>query len=154
MAKNKNISTQSNDKLILKLQDLISDKRDEISNEVNYTGAVWKTKCSIIDGEGHRRNLHVLGKEHCRELLAWVLKQSYFMKEADSILGISTEDVKLQGDFVSDWISDIQTRYMNVERIAKQNQLKEMEAMLKNLMSEETRTSQELDTIMNKLKNL
>lgn len=113
--------TTANDNRILKLRELIKQKRIELGSEKRF---VSLTNCSLkLFGAVY--NLHVMEIGDMYALLA--------------ILNNMPDNVTISGYTVSDWKTDIKNKLMVISYTAKRNNLDSLESQLEKLLSQETK---------------
>lgn len=121
----------SNDKTILDLKKTIAEKKALLKGSERFKP---KTNCSL-ELDGVRTNLHVADSATLTLLL---LKLSAYLRSAKD-LAIEAS-VIVGGSSLQDWIDDIQSRLMSVNRQREEARLKVLEEKLHELLSAETKT--------------
>lgn len=80
--------------------------------------------------------------------VAELLSKQHFLQEAEKLLGIHANDtLKEHASTNDDYIHDLKLRFEVLNWEIKNKQLKAMEADLKKLVSEDTRTAMQIDEI-------
>lgn len=127
-----------NDDRILQLKKQIAEKKEELSKaNVRF---VPETNC-IIELDGERLNLNVLTK-NALELL--MLKLNMYVMSAHSL---DVPIPEISGYHIGLWISDIRKKLDCIVTKREEKELKEMEAKLDKLLSDDKKTELELDSI-------
>lgn len=132
-----------NDKTIFNLRKQIAQKKEALAATEKF---VPVTNCSI-ELHGTRYNIHALGKES----LARLLVELNALRLSAKDLGISESEWPMCGFTISDWITDVKSKLMNVNRKTEEDRLNEMERKLEGLLSEATRTELEIQNIAQSL---
>ena len=131
-----------NDQKVLDLQNKVDAKRNALAKAQRFSPI---TNCTLVF-EGERYNLNTLDVQTCT-LLA-VRMNTYLM----SAKNLKIEDpVIISGYKLSDWSKDLMSKLAHLKREAEKQKLKAMEAKLKVLLSEDTRTELALDEIEGEL---
>jgi len=132
-----------NDKMILGLKKQIEDKKKALKASERFSPT---TNCSI-ELDGSRYNINVLGKEQIVSLL--VKLNSYLLSAKD--LGLHNE-FTISGFSLADWMGDLNSRLMIVNRRAEEDKLRGLENKLHNLLSVDTKIELEINDIVSQLK--
>lgn len=135
--------TTKNDELILQLKKQIDEKKKSLKATERFQPI---TNCSI-ELDGIRSNIQVLTKE---QLISLLVKLNSYRKSADE-LGMLNE-YSIGGYSVDDWISDVKSKYLNLNRKEEQENLRQKELRLTQLLSGEKKVELELEEIANSLK--
>lgn len=80
-------------------------------------------------------------------IVANLLEKNEYYKKSVELLAIKADDIKIDGYTVDEWISDIKQRIDTINWTAKRKQLQDAHEKLNCLISEEAKTSLELDSI-------
>lgn len=132
-----------NDETITKIQEEVKRKRIELGPRPRF---VPNTNCSLSFGDGSPAiNLHTLCLESDLNLVQ--VKLNMYRMSADE-LGIP---VTFGGYTVTEWMDDVQQKMKIVDYHRESTKLTEIEKRLEDLMSDDKRTSLELDTIISSL---
>lgn len=135
--------SKTNDERILELRKHIDEKEKEIGRVVSFSPI---TNCNL-ELDGARYNLHAMTKE---QLVSTMVKlQSYLMSA--KALDLSDE-LTFSGYHVSNWIEDMQWKFLNFKKADELKKLKVMKNKLDELLSDGKRTELELDDIALMLK--
>jgi predicted RNase H-like nuclease (RuvC/YqgF family) len=135
--------TTKNDEVILQLKKQIEEKKKSIKATERFQPV---TNCSL-ELDGIRSNIQVLTKE---QLVSLLVKLNSYKKSADE-LGMLSEYI-ISGYSIDDWISDVKSKYMNLNRKEEQENLRQKEMRLMQLLSGDKKIELELDEIANSLK--
>lgn len=134
--------SQSNDTIILQLKEQIEEKKKALKSSEKFSPI---TNCSI-ELDNNRMNIHALNKEQLVILL--VRLNSYRLSAID--LGLA-EDLKISGHELSDWMTDINAKLMNLNRKAEEERLQELEIQLHGLLSIDKKVELAIDVIKKSL---
>jgi len=132
-----------NDSKIITLKKQIAEKRAKLEGIKNFSPV---TNCSI-EFEDTRYNIRVLTKE---QVISLMIKLNINRMSARDV-GL-LDDVIISGYKVEDWIADFKARLEDIKRKDEEKKLVAMESKLDRLLSDEKRTSLELEDIENLLK--
>lgn len=121
----------SNDAIILKLKTEIAEKKKNIKGAEKFTP---KTNCSLMM-EGERINLHAASLETLT--LALVKLNALRMSAEDLPMDL---DVKIQGHALEDWLDDLQSKILVVNKTKEEDRLKVLESKLTDLLSADKKT--------------
>lgn len=132
-----------NDKLILQLKKQISLKKQLLETTKRFQPI---TNCSI-EIDGVRLNIQVLSKEQLIHLLVKLNIYKMSAKELELL-----NEFSISGFTVEDWMKDVQSKLMNLNRKEEENKLVAMENRLHNLLSGEKKVELEIEEIANMLK--
>jgi hypothetical protein len=127
-----------NDKTILVLKKQIEDKKSALKTSERFTPV---TNCSL-ELDGNRVNIQVLSKEQIINFLVRLNAYRLAAKDLD-LLG----DYTICGYSVDDWMKDLKSRLMNVNRTAELDKLKSLENRLHTLLSNEKKIELEIEEI-------
>lgn len=127
-----------NDKAILTLKKQIEEKKSALKTSERFSPV---TNCSI-EVDGNRLNIQVLSKEQLVNLL--VKLNAYKMSATE--LGLLNEFI-ISGFSVTDWMKDLQSRLMNVNRTVELDKLKSLENRLHTLLSNDKKIELEIEEI-------
>jgi hypothetical protein len=129
-----------NDTKILNLKKAIEDKKKSLKVTEKFTPV---TNCSI-EIDGVRYNIQVLTKE---QIIALMVKlNSYRLSAKD--LGV---EFNMSGYSVDDWMTDLKSKYMNLDRKLEERRLKALEDKLHNLLSSDKKVELEIEDIANSI---
>lgn len=142
MAKKQN----SSDTLILQLKEKINKQQIELDS---ISKPNWKTNCSITV-DGIRHNLHVIDVDKCVDVAAYVLGTFNHKLEAISFLEVKTHPL-LQGYKSSDWLHDLKLRVDILRKREKEQELKQLNADLDELLSHDKKVELRLAKIAESL---
>lgn len=132
---------KKNDKTILALKKQIAEKKAALSKAQSFSP---KTNCSLLMDNGDRINLHVADVD---TLTRCLIKLNALKMSADQ-LGLTYLTC---GFAVEDWMDDIQTKLLILNRNKEEARLKVLEARLTELLSPEKKTELIITEIMNSL---
>jgi hypothetical protein len=122
---------KKNDTRILELKRQIDAKKAALKRVEKF---VPITNCSLqLINNGVRFNLHALNLESLTEMLVHL--NTYRMSSAD--LGIN---MRICGYALQDWIDDIKSKMLVLDRQGEESRLKALEAKLTDLLSAEKKT--------------
>jgi|GEM_PF-972689 len=144
----KNINSNSNnDSRIMELKEQIIKKKNELGKAPSFSPI---TNC-ILEYDGIKYNLHATNKT---ELLLLTLKLNALIMSAYNV-GMTDEDIELMviisGYSIIYWLADIQCKASIIEYDEEKKKLSKMEAKLDKLLTNEKRTSLEIDDIASML---
>ena len=131
-----------NDTVILNLKKKIDEKKKALKGAEKFSPV---TNCSL-EMDGIRNNIQVLNKEQIVFLLMKL--QSY--KTAAEVLGV-LEDAFVSGYKIDDWIVDLKSKLMIVNRKVEESRLRVLEDKLDALLSNEKKVELELKDIADSL---
>lgn len=133
-----------NDDKILLLKKQIEEKKQDLGANVRFNPI---TNCSI-DLDGNRYNLNALQKE----------SHMYLLVKLNSLL-LSVKDLKIDvnsfiisGYNITEWMTDIESKIKVLNRKEKELELRNAEAKLDKLLSDDKKVELELENIENMLK--
>lgn len=132
-----------NDVVILKLKEQIKEKKKLLETTKRFQPV---TNCSI-DIDGVRLNIQVLSKEQLVNLLVKLNIYKMSAKELELL-----NEFSISGFTVEDWMKDVQSKLMNLNRKEEENKLIAMENRLHNLLSGEKKVELEIQEIADLLK--
>ncbi len=132
-----------NDVVILKLKEQIKEKKKLLETTKRFQPV---TNCSI-DIDGIRLNIQVLSKEQLINLLVKLNIYKMSAKELELL-----NEFSISGFTVEDWMRDVQSKLMNLNRRDEESKLVVMENRLHNLLSGEKKVELEIEEIANMLK--
>jgi hypothetical protein len=132
-------STNPNDAQVLLLKRQVEEKKAALSASKNFNP---KTNCSLLIN-GERINLRA---ESSKEKLVELLVQINSLKVSAENLGL-LDDYRLCGYPVQDWVEDLQSRVLNVNRKQEEDRLKVLEARLHNLLSSDKKVELEIEEL-------
>lgn len=127
-----------NDDKILLLKKQIEAKKEELGKPARFAPV---TSCSL-ELDGQRYNLHACNKEQLI-FLACKLEALHMAAERIGYAGQCT----VSGFLTSEWAYDIQNKLVSIGWKDMEANLKEMEAKLDKLLSEDKKTELELAAI-------
>lgn len=125
-----------NDERVLQYKKIIDDKRAELKSVKKFTPI---TNC-VLSLDNQNYNLNVLQLDELKLLL--VKMNMYLMSALDLDIGLD-----ISGYNIAEWISDIKSKIEIFEYKKKESELKELEAKLDKMLSDEKKTELELDEI-------
>lgn len=131
------MATTKNDEKILKLKEQISAKKAQIGKAKRFSPT---TNCSL-ELDGVRHNIQVLTKDQLTLML--VRLNSFRLSARD----LAIDDFSLSGYLLTEWISDIKQRIDALNIRENEAALRELEAKLDRLLSDEKKTELEIDEI-------
>jgi hypothetical protein len=140
----------SNDAKILKLQKEVEAKREELKTLKKKP--VWKTNATIVIGST-RYNLNVIKEVECSKILSYLIASKKNTEKANKILGIETP-IKFDGFTYSDWEHDLVLRCDILKIKQKEDQLKHIESVLEQRLSEDAKAEKDITAVMDALKNM
>ncbi len=132
-----------NDVVILKLKEQIKEKKKLLEVTKRFQPV---TNCSI-EIDGIRLNIQVLSKEQLINLLVKLNIYKISAKELELL-----NEFSISGFTVEDWMKDVQSKLMNLNRREEESKLSAMENRLHNLLSGEKQVELEIAEIANMLK--
>ena len=134
-----------NDEIILTLKKKVDEKKALIKKAAKFSPI---TNCSI-ELDGIRFNIQTLSKDLI--ILMLVRLNSYKMsaKELDLV-----DSLIISGYKVTDWIEDLQSRLVNINKKDEESKLRAMEIKLEALLSNEKKVELELDDIAKSLEGI
>lgn len=132
-----------NDTKILKLKEEITKKKEELKNISRFSPV---TNCSLELNE-ERYNINTLTKDKIIELM--IKLNMYIISAQDLDL---LEECVISGYKPTEWISDLKAKLLILSQKAEENKLKQMEAKLDKLLSNDKKVELELNEIENLLK--
>lgn len=127
-----------NDKAILKLKEQVKKQKEEISKIKPFQPL---TNCAL-DLYGTRYNLHTLSKD---VLVTLMVRLNAYKMSADD-LELSNEFM-IAGFKVEDWIQDLKAKYLLLGKKEEEERLKQLEAKLHKLLSEDKKIELEIDDL-------
>lgn len=133
-----------NDKLILNTKKEI----DELLKKISETekGFIKRTNF-ILDWNGNKYNLNVLPQDQ-NAFLRWQLTDyKKFLVENNLPLKISYN----QEITIDDWLHDLEKVYSKNELASEKNRLKRLQDLLQSKLTEETKTSLELQELVSQV---
>ena len=119
-----------NDKKILQLKEKIEEKKSFLGEKPSFSP---KTKCSFIMF-GQNYNLYTMNLFELNMLLTW-------------LYNLKNQELELEGFKVSDWIDDINSLISKTIYNLRQNELKDVEKQLNNLISQDCKTEMEIQKL-------
>ena len=133
-----------NDERILALKNSIKTQKENLKGTVSYQ---YKTN-KIIELNGVKHNLNVIQKESIYEVLIELGSKLSGMEILSRNYGfdLATEYL-ISGYSVSDWMSDLTYQLVKLSIKDKENSLKQAEAQLDKLLSEDKKTELMLDEL-------
>jgi hypothetical protein len=132
----------TNDERILQLREQIAIKKEKLGK----VGKFLPATNLVLELDGVNTNLNVLNKEqliHLMVKLNTLLMSAKELKVADKYI--------ISGYNVEDWIGDIQLKLDFLSKKDEERALKQMEAKLEGMLSEQKKVELELDEIANLL---
>lgn len=135
--------SKTNDERILELRKQINEKEKEVGRVMPFSPI---TNCNL-ELDGMRYNLHAMTKE---QLVSTMVKLQSYLISAKT-LDVSDE-LTFSGYHVSNWIEDMQSKFLNFKKADELKKLKVMKNKLDELLSDGKRTELELDDIALMLK--
>jgi hypothetical protein len=136
------MAKSTNDKQVLELKKQVQEKKAALSASEVFKP---KTNCSLlIDGE--RTNIRAASSERLVDLL---VKVNALRLSAED-LGVANE-FKISGFGAQEWISDIKSLLMNINRKQEEQRLKVLEDKLFNLLSSDKKVELEIDELRNQI---
>ena len=130
---------KKNDNTILELKKQIADKEAALDAIRRFIPA---TNCSL-ELEGTRYNLHV---SDANLLTTALLKLNMYKMSADN-LGL--EDIEFSGYKIVDWVADIQSRLLQINKQKEQARLNNLKSKLTALLSIDKKTELEIEELKN-----
>lgn len=135
------------DKKIKTLLKTVEEKRKALGIKPR---AKYFTNGQYDDGTS-RANINVCGINEVVRMYAEILSRDEFIQKALVALDIETS-VDFNGGSIEDWKHDLSLRAKILNWIEEDKKIKTLEKQLKDLRSEEARTSDALDDIVSQLK--
>jgi hypothetical protein len=135
--------TNVNDERILKLKEQIAIKREKLGR----IGRPSYITNSIIHLDKEAINLNVINNKE--QLIALLVRVNALLMSAKD-LGVENT-YEISGYLATDWIADIKTRLEVLSKKDEERALKQMEAKLESMLSEQKKVELELDEIANLL---
>lgn len=129
-----------NDDRILTLKKQIDDQKKELGKQPRFSPV---TTC-MFNYNGNRVNIHTLTSVN--DINAMLVYFNIYVMSAEK-LGISCEDVCIDGFSVLEWMEDLYSKKAVVEYTAKKAQLTTLEKKLDKLLSDDKKTELEIDAI-------
>ena len=130
-----------NDDRILTLKKQIDDKKKELGKQPRFSPI---TTCMFTLNGGNRVNIHALTS--VKDINMALVGFNIYAMSAEN-LGISPEDVLVDGFSVVDWMEDLNAKKSVVEYNAQKAQLTALEKKLDKLLSDDKKTELEIDAI-------
>ncbi len=147
---------KANDQKVQALLDKVNEQKQEVERLSKRPS--WRTNCAFTFDDRNisskMLNLNTANDERTIVLaLAYLIEKERAWNDARKELGLDKQEFEWNGFKISDWREDFKARLDRVTIEDKKKALKTMEAKLSKLMSEEARTSKELEEIEKLLGN-
>jgi len=133
---------KNNDSVILGLKKEIEAKKKLLKSSIKF---IPTTNCSLFLNT-QRYNLHTLSKEQ----IVFLAANLQAIKDA-SIKVFPEEKLIIEGYLVDEWITDLKCKYSILNKTLEEQRLKNLEAKLHNLLSNNTKVSLELEELRNQI---
>ena len=134
----------NNDAKIKTLLSTIETKRANLGTKPK---AVWKTNGVLKFNDGTHMNINaVTHTDRCVEAVAYLLGQQSFVKEAQKLLGVEYESLA-----IDDYLQDFKLRASILKWESEKRKLEVLENKLKDLRSEDAKTSDAISDIISEL---
>lgn len=130
-----------NDILILDLKKQVEEKKSKIGNSTKFNPI---TNCELVFNNV-KYNIHTLDKQ---SILLLIVQLSILKDNSKKLY--PDEELILNGYKLEDWITDLQSKFDNLNVKTEKERLKKIEERLNNLLSIDTKINLEI----NELKNL
>lgn len=131
----------SNDEKIIALKEKINKKKEELSKS---SGRFMPTTNCSIEFRGARYNINTFNSDQCVNMMV----ELNALRMSAENLGVTLE---ISGYNVEDWISDIKNKLAVLSIKNEEKKLKQMEAQLEKLLSEDKKTELEIERIAQSL---
>lgn len=133
-----------NDDKVKELLSVIEKKKNEIGAKPK---AAWKSNGIFKQGDGSHVNINTVNDiAKCVDVLAHLLKEQTFRKQASEMLGMEYSDPS-----VEDYIHDYKLRASMVKWDNEKKKLDILEGKLKDLRSEDAKTEDAISAILQAL---
>ena len=134
----------NNDAKIKTLLATIEAKRSNLGTKPK---AVWRTNGILKFNDGTLANINALTHtDKCVEAVAFLLKEQSFRKEAAKLLEVEYTDQS-----IDDYVQDFKLRVAILKWETEKRKLEALESKLKDLRSEDAKTSDAISEIMSDL---
>lgn len=133
---------KNSDNRILDLKKQVADKKAALENVKKFVPA---TNCNLQLDNGDRINLYI---NDSAALTTALVKLNALRLSAED-LGIL--DFEFSGFKVQDWVNDISSRLLIINKQKEETKLKAQEALLTSLLSADKKTELLLDEIMGQI---
>lgn len=138
------------DQKIAKLFEIVKTQREIVAQAEQETKQSWKTNCSITIGSSTPQNLQTANEQRIKEIVAQLLMQRHFSKEAANVLWVTYDDK--YGSFLYDeWIADCKKRMSIINLKQKKDELNNLEERLNAIVSPEQKRMMEIESISKSL---
>lgn len=134
---------KTNDEMILELKKQVEEKREKIAKCRTFVSI---SNCNL-ELDGQRFNLRTLKKEQVIHLL---VKLNIYRDTSDKLN--LTKDYVIGGYHINIWLTDLDNLLENLSIRDEENDLKDMETTLTELLSNDKKVEMQLEKIKNKLK--
>lgn len=134
---------KTNDTIILELKKQVEEKREKIAKCRTFISV---SNCNL-ELDGQRFNLRTLKKEQAIHLL---VKLNIYKDMSDKLN--LTNGYVIGGYHINIWLNDLDNLLENLSIRDEENELKEMETTLTELLSNDKKVEIQLEKIKNKLK--
>lgn len=127
-----------NDKVILNLKKQIEEKKKSLGKAEKFSPI---TNCGL-NVNGVKTNIHTMSKEN-------LLSNIAFLKSAETGLKqvLPEEKLIIDGFEVNDWITDLKSKFNNLNISLEKERLKQLELKLHNLLSIDTKVELEVSDL-------
>jgi hypothetical protein len=138
---------KTRDEIIVDLQQLIAEKKSQISKITNSTYLTNQSFKETPNSTSTNLNT-VTDANSIVDILAVLLQKSNAHTEAASRLGVKAAEFKHQGYTLNEWETDLKTRLNKISISSEKKKLADLESRLAALESPELKAQRELDDIM------
>ena len=129
-----------NDEMILQLKKKVEEQKAELAK---FPRTLQAETSTVLRQDVDNLNLRVMSVEQLK--LLKVKLHTYTMAAADLEIGI--DEVVISGYSIDKWMHDIDTQISVLTRAEKEKKLKETEATLNRMLSDDKRTELELQEL-------
>ncbi len=134
--------SQNNDELILELKTKIQNQKKLLTTNKKFQPI---TNCNL-SLNNNRYNINVLTKDELLLLIAQLQSLKTALSEV-----IPNETLNISGFSIDDFISDLKSKFENLNVKLEENRLKELENKLHNLLTLDTKVSLEINELMKEI---
>lgn len=125
------------DKLVFELQKKIEEKEALIKKNEKFTPI---TNC-LLELDGQRHNINVLTKDQLAHL---IVKLSTYAEVGKNI---GFKNYSIAGFPIQDWITDLKSKYSNLDKKIEEQRLGKLKKELQDMLSSDTKVEIKLNEI-------
>lgn len=147
------MSNNDLDKKIEEANKVVKKQREDVEKADKASQKRWVTHCTYPINPTQKINLQTCSQDVLVLVMANLLQNESFHKQACKTLGITTKEYSVDGYTLAQWKEDLETRNARITIKDKKDKLAKLEARLKTIMSEDQKREQEFADILDELAN-